>query len=241
MHQHYSLEKSCNSFFGTGIRYWLGRLSIEAYPFTKSFGIEFNINDDFGYTFSFNMSLPFLFSFYINYNSDYLLKKGWIRKIVGYKYGNRRTGLRIHHWTIWTEFWLGEDNCGTIGNKWRGIENAFHIDDFFLGRIKYDKKEIETGEVDFTVPEGYGYKEKDYTGKWKKELFIRKRPRWFIDSNIRYDLEVENGVPYTGKGTTGYNCEEGACHSLSSPCKNEKEIVQKFIDSVMYNRKNYPL
>lgn len=247
MHFYKIIEKSKQSIWGKSIRTFIhfGKgencLNTSLYPFTKSFSIEFNIQDDFEETISFNLHIPLLFSFYISLDTGYFCNKKWFKKIIGYKYGNRRTGIRIFDWSIWFNFWLGEDNCGTMKEKWRGYEDVFHITDFFLGKIKYSKKEIETGEVSFTMPAGFGYEEAYYDGKWKKELFIRNRPRWFTDSNFRYEVEVEEGVPFPGKGTTGYNCEEDAMFSSSGVYENEHKAVDGFIKNVLSNRKHYPL
>jgi len=243
MYQNYKLEKSICSITGTGIRYWLyfnDNLSfrIEAYPFTKNFSIEFNINDDFENTISFNLCIPPLFSFYFGIEKT---PKKIIKKLIGYKYGNRQTGIRIFDWSIWLEFWLGEDNCGTLGNKWRGFKTVFHPVNYILGKIKYSTEVKETGEITFLVPEGFSYKEKEYTGKWSKEVITHKRSRWFKKDFVRYELEVEEGVPFPGKGTAGYNCDEDATYSLSGVFNSKEELVDRFIKGILSNRENYPL
>jgi len=246
MHSHYIIEKASNSFFGKGIRYFLhfrnnNCINIEFYPFTKSFSIEFEIQDDFEHAIDFNFCLPLLFSFYISLDTMYFSKKEWFKKLIGYKGGNRIIGIRMFEWILWLEFWLGEDNCGTLGKKWRGYEGNFNISNFFLGKIKYSKLECNNGRIRIFVPEGYSYKEKWYIANWKKELFIRKRSRWFTDSNYRYEIEVEEGIPFPGKGTCSYNCEEDAMYSSSGVYKTEFEAANGFVKSVMNNRKNYPL
>lgn len=246
MHIHNIIEKSEHSIWGKSIRLFINFntndcLNISAYPLTKSFSLEFTINDDFEETIRFNICLPLLFSLYISLDSGYFCKKKWFKNLIGYKYGDRITGIRIFDWSIWFQFWLGQDNCGTIGKKWRGYENVFHISDFFLGKIKYSTKLIESGIRTFSIDKGYGYEKSFHKCKWKKELFIRKRPRWFVSSNFRYEVEVAEGVPFPGKGTTSYNCEEDAMYSCSGVYKDETEAINGFINSVIRNRKNYPL
>ena len=247
MHIHTIIDKSPYSLFGKGIRYFIhyGKyeqcLNIGVYPLTKSFSLEFEIQDDFERTISFNLCLPFMFSLYISLDSGYFCKKEWFKNLIGYKYGNRITGIRIFDWSIWFNFWLGEDSCGTMKDKWIGFENNFSIDDFFLGKITYSRELDSSGKLNFIVPKDYGYEEKMYTGEWKKELFIRKRSRWFTDSNFRYEIEVKEGVPFPGKGTTEYNCDEDAMFSCSGVYDNLEKAFEGFISSVLKNRKNYPL
>ena len=59
----------------------------------------------------------------------------------------------------------------------------------------------------------------------------------------RYEVSCDdkNGVPHPGKGTTGYNCDESALHSQTGAANSRKEAVEKFVESVYWYRKNYPL
>jgi len=241
MFKQYILNKASDSIIGTGVRIFLGKLSIEAYPFTKSFGVELALQDDFEHTLHFNLHIPLLFSLYISYDSKFLLGNNRMRNIVGYNYGRRESSLKVHHWCLWVDLWSAEDTYGTLGGKWRGLEYCFHIDDFFLGKIDYSTQVVKMGHTSITIPEGYGYEEKEYEGTWKKEVIIHKRSRWFTKKYPRYELEVEGGVPHPGKGTMSYNCEEGACYSLGGPYANLPDLKAKFIENIQDKRKNYPL
>jgi len=236
MFNHYILEKSRDSIIGTGIRIFLGNLKIEAYPFTKSFGTEFTIQDDFESTISFNLHIPLLFSFYIGYDSNYLIQKRIIRKLVGFKYGERRTSIRIFDWSIWINFWLAEDNCGNIKeNQWRGFNKCFNTRRFFLGESKYESKTVKEGIAVIEMEEG------SYKATWKMNIDSWKRPRWFKKTITRFEIEVKDGISHPGKGTTSYNCEDDALYSVYGIFDNLEAALQNFKNTVEYNRKNYPL
>ena len=233
MHKQLVFEKSKESFFGTGIRCWLGNLSFEIYPFTKSFSFEICMSDDYEYTIHLNLCIPLLFSFYTGYDNKRLLDSKAMRKFVGYKYGSRLTGFRFFDWALWIDFYKSQHHSG---RRWSGYSSVFHVDDFFLGKTTYHNTIVNSGDIDFFVEKG-----EVYSGKWKKMISTHERSRWFDKEVVMYELSVEDGVRTPGKGTSEHNCGEDAVYSLKGHYDCLDSIIKSFIKEVRYRRENYPL
>ena len=144
----------------------------------------------------------------------------------------RATGLRIHNWSIWWNFW-NDDSQSSSTDKWYRT-SSFDIPDFFLGRNKYQEKTLEIVPVKVPLPE------RVYDGTCKIFESTWKRSRWpFKKRMIRTDLEVKEGLPIMGKGENSWDCGEDAIYSSTTPSKTAEQAVGEMVESVLNARRKY--
>lgn len=202
---------------------------------SESLRFTFDINDGDS---AFGLSIcVFLFGLYINIENPLLNRFArWLTINKQNKYGcQREFGFYTYGDAIVTHFW--HDSMDSSNNRHIfGFLNTYtHVLDILLGKNVYTSEVLKEKKVEIPMPE------KTYLGKGTLELCTWKRPRWFAKSIRRVTIEVEGGVPHPGKGTTSYNCDDNALHSLTTCEDSIEKGVGVFVGSVLDYRNRYPL
>ncbi len=138
--------------------------------------------------------------------------------------------IRIFDWAIWWDFWSGE-GWDSKTPRWR--DGCFHIDNFFLGRRKYERKVVEEKEVEVPMPEG------SYRATVKLCEDTWKRPRWGKKVIKRVDIEIPDGIPHPGKGENSWDCGDDATFGICCPAVSIADGVGKLVGSVLRDRVRY--
>jgi len=146
--------------------------------------------------------------------------------------GERETGISIHDWKVWFEFWQPTMEWKSRTPWYRNF--AFGPIDFLLGDHKYSEKPLYEEDVEIPMPE------KTYSGTVKIYESSWKRPRWpWTKRIVRSTISVEKGIPHPGKGENSWDCGEDATYGLTSCAKTPQEAIVAMIESVMRDRKRY--
>lgn len=192
-----------------------------------------------GYEIQFNLGIPWLFSFWLTFESPFfkrLMPGKWTTSYT--KPGTmwfmpieREIGIDIHHDTIWFKLW-SNPNEWSRGQPW-WWEFNFHYLDFLLGKSKVETKIVEKGEADVPMVEG------NYRVKYEKLLKIHKRPRWFAQKWIAFDLDLVKPIPIPGKGESDYDLDDDAIHSIYCPANTLEEAISKLVASALGDRRKY--
>jgi len=144
----------------------------------------------------------------------------------------RELSLSIFDGALWWHTWADPDEWRSTDPKWR--RGVFRPVDFLLGGEKCSHRTLSTHDVKVPLPEA------TYTGTVEVFESTWKRPRWpWPTKMVRTCIDVPAGVPIPGKGETGYDCEEDATYSLTSPAKTPQEAVQALIEDTMRVRRKY--
>lgn len=175
------------------------------------------------------IGLPFLFDLFLSV--DYL---PLVERLPGVRYeGNiensqREIGVRFFDGGVWLSLWHEDHGWGPRRMwVWRPM-------DWLLGPKIYTKEVVETGLLTLHMPEGY------YDATYTLYNAYWKRPRWPWPKHVlRGEIEVEDGVPVPGKGTTAYNIGEDAIYSLTTKARSVSELVGEFVKSVTETRIKY--
>ena len=221
-------------------RCWLslGRKRQQAFRAEWYFGgfdcsVGFTIGND-EEDFACNLSFPCIGRFYFGWENGLLSKKvrNWFHKKA--LYHGLITDIRVFDWTIWFS-WFNDD-CGySLGKKYKNSW-YFDIKKFFLGDFQTKKEIISTGTLTVTMPEN------EYKGKYIIEEYTRIR-RWYAPKHkfTRIDVDLGEGIPHPGKGTTSYNCVNTAMQGYSCVFTNFFDVKKQIKDEVLSMRKRYPL
>jgi len=159
------------------------------------------------------------FSLFITYS-------GLMRYII---HGNEtwRHSLTIHGWILWWNFGC-EPHSWSSSDGWRN--SNFHISEFFLGKMKFDKENKEEHSQVIKLPEG----------EYQAEMLFEDCLRWwsrvpkFIYKGVirRVSLNITPAIPYPGKNdpVDGYS-------SISFPAKNVEEVLDHIYQDIKKKRK----
>lgn len=207
------------------VRYWLEPLKWLALHAEFGWGKHKNLHFEVGYDDEHGWEL----SFSLLFISVYLfvdIKPLRLRE-------SREVSLKIHGGSIWWTLWrdpMGEWSCKVP--RWRC--GNFSFDDFFLGKSTCSRTTLEERDVLIPMPE------KSYEATAKLIEFKWTRPRWFSKILNRVDIEVPEGIPHEGKGTSAHNCGVDATYSMcTGECHSIPQGVGKLVGLCLQDRVNY--
>lgn len=170
-------------------------------------------------------AVPWLFSIYFSVDRVF-------GKLFHHPNESRQTGIAYHNETLWiypfskTMSWSSKD-------RWWNKYISWSPSEFICGRNKYS--EITTSDwqdIVITMPEG------KYKGKIR--LFLSEWKNRFRTKRIeRAEIEMEEGIPFPGKGENSWDCGEDASFGLTCPAKSEPEAIASMIENVLTSRRNY--
>lgn len=160
----------------------------------------------------------------------------WNQKYGGHQGSSRYTEItlfeiRIFSWAIWWDFCKFDWGWSSKMPKWMNF--CFHIDDFFLGRMKYSTETLEERDIVISMPEG------NYPAKAKMERATRKRPRWFARIETSITVDIPKGIPHEGKGENSWDCGKDALHGYGYSGESWGEAADRGTQIVLEARKKY--
>ena len=221
-------------------QFWLGdktQLSGQIVFPTKSCALEIDLCQN-GWqedVINFHFAIPLLFNIFIGFKNNFLyrmLEK--ITKRKGDKYTNGRSiGISFHNNTLWIDLWDDEMEHRHDDPWWWRFNINFV--DLLKGKSKCEVEVLKEKEVEIYMPE------KMYKGKATVERRTWTFPRWFSKNHTSTTIDVEEGVPFPGKGTCSHNCGNDALFGSSISGGNIEKAIGNFIGSVLDNRNRYPL
>jgi hypothetical protein len=170
-------------------------------------------------------AVPYLFSIFISL-------EGVFGKLFRYPNETRTTGIAFHHGAFWF-YPFAKTNSWSSRDRWYNKSTSFSIVDFICGRNKYAEENVQSWkDIVITMPEGkYKGKLRLYTGTWKNRFRTLRIPRG--------EIEMEEGIPFPGKGENSWDCGEDATYGMTCPAQTEEEAICALIQSVMRNRRRY--
>jgi len=183
---------------------------------------------------------PFAFWFTID-------ARGWLARFakwlvalqpsdMGTKWSGRDLSLRVFDTAIWWKLWVCDYGWTKSRPRWR--DGSWHP--IGHNRTQGEPEVIEGREANVMMPEG------NYRAKVTLERARYgwdKLPRFFDKEITRATVDMLEGeeIPFPGKGTCSYNCEDDACYSWSGPAESVDDATWQVSLSVLKDRKRYPL
>lgn len=204
-------------------------------------------------TIGFNINVPFLFSIYVHADLGMVGYSNWWRKLLRlddeHKYDGRKWGIRYVKDNDCIDGGYLSIDLGRYDNMWssrdpKWLSTSIYPRVVLCGRAAYSEQDNGTTQHTVMIKGNRGYADKEYVLNCKEFVSTWTWKRFKKPYSLkRYEVSCDdkNGVPHPGKGTTGYNCDESALHSQTSPANSREEAIQKFVASVDWYRANYPL
>lgn len=139
-----------------------------------------------------------------------------------YLHEPRQIWLHWYNWSFSWHFWDHPNEWNCKNSKWR--VGWFDVKDFVLGQMDHNF-EILSKPKSILVPMPEGC----YPGKLhiERRTWTRRRWPWMPCKIVRVSrcIEMEGCIPFSGKGTTSYNCgEDGICATGFDVDSDEKAI-----------------
>ena len=193
-----------------GGRAWLGKLHWQWVVFQRRSGFGVSIDSR-----GFHVCL-LAFALYVRYDDDDCFDR-------------RELSLSIHDGIVWiTHPWVRPNEWRRADPWWRK-QVALHVVDWILGRVRHSSTEKNLPDVYVPLPEGcYRAKAKAVTHSWWRRF------GWFRVTRESVELDVDGGIPFAGKGESGWDCEDdGLCGWSGSSVEN---AIARGVESVIESR-----
>jgi len=147
----------------------------------------------------------------------------------------RELGWAVHNWKLWIDVWKREHEWSNRDPWWMHTVVDLHPMDLLFGHTKYsDGDTIHDVVVDFPMPE------KSYKGRVHIQANEWKRPRWpWPKTVLRAHVDMEEPIPFPGKGENSWDCGDDALHGSCFPCRTVEEAIGNVVGTVLRNRKRY--
>lgn len=207
-----------------GFRSWWhfkGRscIAVEVSVLRSFCGISFSVNDE---GWKFHAAVPGI-SVWLGLEGFRLLRVD----------ESRECSLKIHDWAIWITPW-GRSMAWRRSDPWwvRGI--TIHVKDLLLGRQQCEREDIQAGiPVSIPMPEGV------YPAVANIERMTWKRPLWLRRSRTYVNVEVPNGIPFSGKGENSWDCGDDGLFGYSVEGTSLERAIAHGVESVLSSRRRY--
>lgn len=142
---------------------------------------------------------------------------------------NPELSFSLSDGSFWWSLWTDNNDYNKRPTKWR--HGYFDFSNFLLGKSKCHKQILE--ERDITIP----MPEKPYKAHAKLMRYTWTRPRWFNKSIKRVEIDMDEPIPFEGKGTCSHNCGQDATHSMTTgECNSITKGVGILVGSVLGDR-----
>lgn len=212
-------------------------VQLSVYLFTTNLALEFHAGDDIEDTLCFRIGVPFLFSVYLSIG---LANREWMKRLFYFHptdvYKQSRSwGFYYFHESKTLYCKLGGYQMMSSSDDPWYYDFQFNFVRFLFGRLKTSVEIISNGTWTVEMPE------KNYDATYKVENIVHKRKRWFTKRYTRVEINIPEGIPHPGKGTTDYNCGDDRTYSLSIPGKDVATAVSALSKEVLRMRGSYPL
>lgn len=211
-------------------RWWFGGLRIEFAPWSRSFGLEIDVEgsgSDHNLLFSIR---PYIFSLYFGFSGRRLGRL--CNRLLKGSYEGRTVGIRVFDWAIWWECWAPNMSWSS-GEPW-WMRWTWHPLDTIFGRHQHSERLVSRQKAWVPMPE----KAYRCVVEMKDETWKRPRLPWPSRQLRRAHIECEEGVPFPGKGENSWDCGDDASYSLTTPARTVEEGIAKYVESVLGNRRN---
>lgn len=145
----------------------------------------------------------------------------------------REIGITFHDGTLWINLWNDPMEYRSSDPKW--WHKTIDLADFFLGRPVHTEMVLEVRRVQVPMPEG------GYWGTVTMKEETWKRPRWRrrVINRAHIEMDEGQGIPFPGKGESGYDCGEDATYSMTCQAETMLDGVMALTKSVMQRRIRY--
>lgn len=142
-------------------------------------------------------------------------------------------GWSIHSWALWVSLWCEYTSHDFTVSFWHRHRRRFNINflDVLLGRSKHTEREISIEELMIPMLED------NYLATCKIFESTWKRPRWFARRMIRSTIELEDPIPFPGKGESDYDCGMDGIHGQTAAYDNVPAAVASIVETVLKNRR----
>lgn len=138
--------------------------------------------------------------------------------------GPRAIKISAHDGIVWWDVFSDGDRWSTNTPRWRW-GNA-HVVDALFG--KQTSQVLAETHADVAIP----MLEKSYPAKIVLQTVRWSRSRWFGET-VRYaEIEIPGGIPFSGKGETGYDLDEDGLFGLSTQADSIGDAIGKVVASV---------
>lgn len=140
----------------------------------------------------------------------------------------RKWGIEIHHRALWWSWGEPENSWSRSDPWWRRF--SFYPVDFLLGKMRCDVVTGERREALVPMPEGsYPCVLTKKTRTWSRA----RRPFW-SRSRVEWDIQIDGGIPFMGKGEDSWNCgPDGLWGTGGSSPEN---AIANAVESVLRSR-----
>lgn len=138
--------------------------------------------------------------------------------------GSRRIEISAHDGIVWWNVFCDENRWSASTPRWRNGDA--HVTDALLG--KQTSQVLAETHADVVIP----MPEKSYPAKIVLQTVRWSRPRW-LGETVRYaEIEIPGGIPFSGKGETGYDLDEDGLFGLSTQADSIGDAIGKVVASV---------
>lgn len=197
--------------------------------FDKSAALQVSCSDEDGLTL--HIAVPLLFQLFIGIHIRRLQK--WY-----FKHDWKHLGVRVFDWKIWVDLWA-DDSCHSFRESfWHPHRRRFTIRpvDALFGTHKHAvERTIATETIVVAMPEA------SYRGTCRLEVETWKRPRWpwwpSSARHVRAHIDMQEPIPFPGKGENSWDCGEDATHGLTCRAGSVPEAIAAITESVLSSRR----
>lgn len=194
-------------------RAWWGPASWEWSAFGKesrSFGLAFGLT-------SFSVRSPF-FALYVRFGD----RDGWAREFE----------IRIMDGCIWLDHpWVRQMEWRSDDPWWKK-SITLHVGDWLLGRSRCEVTEGPKSTVYVPLPEGsYRATATPETFIWRRRFYVPIRRR----DSVR--LQIEGGIPYSGKGENSWDCGDDGLWGIGGATL--EEAIGNAVAAVLKSRRRH--
>ncbi len=152
-----------------------------------------------------------------------------IAKLVLPKYGRRTEVYWFEDALSWF-IWFDENSI----NRNRLLQGSFCPRDFVLGQVNCKTEIVDEGDCEIPMAEGV------YKGRYKFETRYYSR-RWYSWTRNSTWIDIEEGIPYSGKGENAWDCGDNALHGTGCEGHDVAKAVRQVIRSATESRRKYGL
>lgn len=147
---------------------------------------------------------------------------------MGFKWNGADLSLRFHDGSIWWNVFADDSGWTAKRPRWR--DGNINLRDLLLGKAQYKSELLETREISVAMPE------RAYTGtcELREDSWTRRRGGRRV--LYRAYIEMQEPIPFPGKGENSWDCGEDACHGMTCPAKTFAEAIAAITASVLRDR-----
>lgn len=165
-----------------------------------------------------------LFNFY--FGVEDLFPRKLMNRLFGFT--TRNYGISIFEEYISIEF--HRDDMG-YSDGWKGFHKMIDWKSILFGRTDYKHEKLGTVRAFVEMPEGkYPATVDIFKSSWTRKRFVKPLIL------TRYEITPDIPIPEPGKGENGWDLDDDALHSITTPANSLDEALEKTAKSVMETR-----